>query len=70
MTTLEHLEAIRKTDESSRARDGKAYTDLIKLKQENAILRSTIEKLERDIESLKCSLDFCINAAAEKREEN
>ena len=65
MNTLDHLEAIRKTDESRRASEGKAYTDLIKLKQENAILRSTIEKLERDIESMRCSLEFYINAAAE-----
>ena len=66
MTTVEHLDAARKLDESRRASEGKAYTDLIRLKQENAVLRSTIEKLERDIESMKCSLEFYINDAAEK----
>lgn len=66
MTTLEHIEAVRTKGEAQRAREGKKYTEIIMLKQENAILRSTIEKLERDIESLKCSLDFYINAAAEK----
>lgn len=65
MTTLEHLEAQRKADEKRRAREGKQYTDIIMLKQENAVLRSIIEKLERDIDVLKCSLDFYINAAAE-----
>lgn len=66
MTTLEYLESQRKTNEARRARDGKQYTEIILLKQQNAVLRSTIEKLERDIESLKSSLDFYIDAAAER----
>lgn len=67
MTTSEHLEAGRIVDDARRERDGKAYREMVLLRNENAVLRSTIEKLERDIEALKCSLDFYINEAAERK---
>jgi len=65
MTALEHLGVAESIWLRKRSHDGETYRRLIALQQENAILRSSIIKLERDIEALKCNLDLYINAAAE-----